>query len=44
MSRNWIIPTLVCAVFPVVIPMALLLVVVVSVSATIKHTPSEELG
>ena len=41
---DWIIPAAVCVAFPVVIPMALLLVVVVSVSAAMKHTPSEELG
>ena len=44
MKSDWIIPTLACAVFPVLIPLALLLVVAVSVSAATKTTPSEELG
>ena len=33
MNSNWIIPTLACAVFPVLIPLALLLVIAVSMSA-----------
>ena len=40
---DWIIPTLACAVFPVMIPLALLLVVAVSVSAAMKTTPGEEI-
>jgi hypothetical protein len=44
MKSDWIIPTLVCAVFPVMIPLALLLVITVSVSAVMKATLSEELG
>ena len=44
MKADWIIPTLACAVFPVLIPLALLLVIAVSVSAATKTIPSEELG
>ena len=44
MDSDWIIPTLACAVFPVLIPLALLLVIAVSVSAATKTIPSEELG
>ena len=44
MKSDWIIPTLVCAVFPVMIPLALLLVITVSVSAAMKTVPSEKLG
>jgi hypothetical protein len=44
MKSDWIIPTLACAVFPVMIPLALLLVITVSVSAATKTIPSEELG
>ena len=40
---DWIIPTLACAVFPVLIPLALLLVVAVSVSAAMKTTPGDEI-
>jgi len=44
MKSNWIITTLVCAVFPVMIPVTLLLVVALSVTAAMKTIPSEELG
>ena len=44
MNSDWIIPTLACAVFPVLIPLALLLVIAVSISAATKTIPSEELG
>ena len=44
MKSDWIITALVCAVFPVMIPVALLLVVTLSVSAAMKTGPSEELG
>ena len=40
---DWIIPTLACAVFPVLIPLALLLVGVVSVSAAMHTTPGDEI-
>ena len=44
MKSDWIITALVCAVFPVMIPVALLLVVTLSVSAAMKTIPSEERG
>ena len=44
MKSDWIITALVCAVFPVMIPVALLLVVTLSVSAAMKTIPSEQLG
>ena len=44
MKSDWIIPALACAVFPVLIPLALLLVITVSVSAATKTIPSDELG
>ena len=44
MNSDWIIPTLACVVFPVLIPLALLLVITVSLSAATKTIPSEELG
>lgn len=40
---EWIIPTAACMVFPVLIPLALLLVVAVSVSAAMKTTPGDEI-
>ena len=43
MKSDWIIPTLACAVFPVLIPLALLLVITVSVSAAMKTTPGDEI-
>ena len=44
MKSDWIIPALVCAVFPVLIPVALMLVAAASVSAAMKTTQSDELG
>jgi len=43
MTSDWIIPTLACAVFPVLIPLALLLVIALSVSAAMKTTPGDEI-
>jgi len=43
MKSDWIIPTLACAVFPVLIPLALLLVITVGVSAAMKTTPGDEI-
>ena len=43
MNSDWIIPTLACVVFPVLIPLALLLVIAVSVSAAMKTTPGDEI-
>ena len=43
MNSNWIIPILACAAFPVLIPLALLLVIAVSVSAAMKTTPGDEI-
>ena len=37
MNNDWIIPALACVVFPVLIPLALLLVVTLSVSAAMKQ-------
>ena len=37
MNSNWIIPTLACAVFPVLIPLFLLVVATLSVSAAMKQ-------
>jgi len=41
---DWIIPAAVCIAFPAIVPLALLLVITVSVSAVMKTVPSEELG
>ena len=43
MNSDWIIPTLACVVFPVLIPLALMLVIAVSVSAAMKTTPGDEI-
>ena len=37
MNGDWIIPAIACAVFPVLIPLALLLVVTLGVSAAMKQ-------
>ena len=43
MNSDWIIPTLACVVFPVLIPLALLLAIAMSVSAAMKTTPGDEI-
>jgi len=44
MKSNWIITLLVCAVFPALIPVVLIMLAVLCVSAAKKATPSDELG
>ncbi len=44
MNSNWMITLLVCAVFPVLIPVMLIMLAVLCVSAAKKATPSDELG
>lgn len=39
---DWIFPTLVCIVFPVIIPGMLLAVIVLSVTNAMKKTPGDE--
>ena len=40
---DWIIPTVVCAIFPVVIPMMLMGVLMLSVTSAMKTTPGDEI-
>lgn len=44
MWSKWILPALVCTVLPVMIPLMLLAVLTLSVSAAMHTTPREEFG
>ena len=40
---DWIIPTTVCVAFPAIIPLALLGVLMLSVTSAMKTTPGDEI-